>query len=193
MTTSTLDDLRSEIERCGYFPELVVHGVEGALATESARDWIVHHEATFDAEMEVRRHVSVLVLTDTRLIVLHTDDHPPADPKAQPHATTSVEAVPLRSIQSVLLSSVIPEPARYRTAQVPTEATLTVGWGIVGRVDLEPAGCADENCDADHGYTGQVTSDDLTLRVSGTAEGDSAVQRLIDFAAALSVATSRPA
>src|SRR5690606_21421768 len=132
--------------------------------------------------MEVRRHVSVLVLTDTRLLVLHTDDHPPADSTAQPHATTSVESVPLRSIQSVLLSSVIAEPATYVAGQPPSEATLTVGWGIVGRVDLEPATCADENCDADHGYTGQLTSDDLTLRVSRTAEGDDAVRHLVAFA-----------
>lgn len=191
MTTSTLDDLRSEVERCGYFPELVVHGVETALAGETVSDWIVHHEATFDVEMEVRRHVSVLVLTSTRLFVLHTDDHPPADADTQPHATTSVEAVPLRSIQSVLLSSVIPEPADYSAGRAPAEATLTVGWGIVGLVDLEPAGCSDENCEADHGYAGRVTSDDLTLRVSGTAEGDEAVKRLMDFAAALSAATSR--
>lgn len=190
MTTSTLDDLRSEVERCGYFPELVVHGVETALGSEPARDWIVHHEATFDVEMEVRRHVSVLVLTDSRLLVLHTDDHPPVDSAAQPHATTSVEAVPLRSIQSVLLSSVIPEPANYVAGRAPSEATLTVGWGIVGRVDLEPASCTDENCEADHGYTGQFTSDDLALRVSGTAEGDDAVRRLVDFAAALSAATT---
>ncbi|MQA01462.1 MAG: phosphodiesterase [Streptosporangiales bacterium] len=191
MTTSTLDDLRTEVERCGYFPELVVHGVETALGSDPATDWIVHHEATFDVEMEVRRHVSVLVLTGTRLLVLHTDDHPPVDGASQPHATTSVEAVPLRQIQSVLLSSVIPEPANYAAGRAPAEATLTVGWGIVGRVDLEPASCADENCEADHGYTGQLTSDDLTLRVSGTAEGDDAVQRLVDFAAALSAATSR--
>lgn len=149
----------------------------------------MHHEATFDVEMEVRRHVSVLVLTESRLLVLHTDDHPPAEGDTKPHATTSVEAVPLRSIQSVLLSSVISDPASYVAGTPPSEATLTVGWGIVGRVDLEPASCADENCDADHGYSGQLTADDLTLRVSGTAEGDDAVRRVVDFGAALSTAT----
>lgn len=191
MTTRTLEDLRTEVERCGYFPELVVHEVESALSGEAAREWVVHHEATFDTEMEVRRHVSVLVLTDTRLLVLHTDDHPANEAVPQPHASTSVEVVPTRSVQSVLLSTVIAEPAKYEPGQLPAEATMTAGWGVVGRVDLEPAGCGDENCDADHGYTGSVTSDDLTIRVSAAADGEEAVSRLLSFAAALSAATTR--
>ena len=48
---------------------------------------------------------------------------------------------------------------------------LTIGWGGVGRIDLEPAGCADPDCDADHGYTGVLASDDFSLRVSAAADG----------------------
>jgi hypothetical protein len=40
------------------------------------------------------------------------------------------------------------------------------GWGAVSRIDLEPAACGDPNCEADHGYTGSSTADDLSLRVS---------------------------
>ena len=53
---------------------------------------------------------------------------------------------------------------------------LTIGWGGVGRIDLEPAGCADPECEADHGYTGVLTSDDFSLRVSAAAEGPEAVR-----------------
>lgn len=190
-TTRTLDGLRTEIERCGYFPELVSHEVEAAVGAEPVVGWVVHHEATFDTEMEVRRHVSVLVLTEGRLLVHHTDDHPASEATPYVHATTSIEAVPLRSIQSVLLSSVIPEPARYSVSSQPSELTMTVSWGIVGRLDLEPATCGDESCEADHGYTGQVTSDDLTLRVSAAGEGEDAVGRLLSFANLLSAATGR--
>ena len=54
---------------------------------------------------------------------------------------------------------------------------LTIGWGGVSRLDLEPAGCQDPECDADHGYTGGFSSDDFSLRVSAAAEGADAVER----------------
>ena len=34
------------------------------------------------------------------------------------------------------------------------------------RIDLEQAGCADPDCEADHGYTGSMAGDDLTVRMS---------------------------
>ena len=54
---------------------------------------------------------------------------------------------------------------------------MTIGWGGVSRVDLEPAGCNDPQCDADHGYTGVLASDDFSLRVSAAADGADAVDR----------------
>ena len=59
------------------------------------------------------------------------------------------------------------------------------------RLELEPATCADPNCDADHGYTGTLSADDVTLQVSSAAEGGDAVGRLLGFAQDLSVATRR--
>jgi hypothetical protein len=67
---------------------------------------------------------------------------------------------------------------------------LTIGWGAVGRIDLEPAGCSDPECEADHGYTGVVASDDFSLRVSAAAEGPRAVADLLAFADALSAHTA---
>ena len=51
-----------------------------ALATaEEPVAHVVHHEATF-ARDEIQRHLSVLVLTASRLIVAHTDEYePPAN------------------------------------------------------------------------------------------------------------------
>ncbi|MGH3348255.1 MAG: DUF5998 family protein, partial [Nocardioides sp.] len=66
---------------------------------------------------------------------------------------------------------------------------VTLGWGGAGRLDLEPAGCSDPQCDADHGYTGSFSSDDFSLRVSAAAEGADAVARLLDFAESLSALT----
>ena len=66
---------------------------------------------------------------------------------------------------------------------------LTIGWGAVNRVDLEPAGCADPQCEADHGYTGVLSGDDFSLRVSAAADGADAVSSLLGFAEALSALT----
>ena len=66
---------------------------------------------------------------------------------------------------------------------------VTIGWGGVSRVDLEPAGCSDPNCDADHGYTGVLASDDFSLRVSAAADGQDAVVGLLAFAEQLSART----
>ena len=69
---------------------------------------------------------------------------------------------------------------------------LTIGWNVLSHVELEPAHCGDENCEADHGYTGTITADDLTLRVSEAADGEDAVRQVLAFAQALSEATAAP-
>ena len=50
-----------------------------ALADEDLLDFVVHHEPTFNHD-EIHRHVTVLALTRTRLIVGHTDDQPAEPP-----------------------------------------------------------------------------------------------------------------
>ncbi|GAA5060199.1 hypothetical protein HNP84_004949 [Thermocatellispora tengchongensis] len=185
--------LREAIDRSGYYPDLVSDAVESALGKEVVTAYVVHHEATFDPAMEVRRHVTVLVLSPTRLIVCHTDEHPPGDGATVAHASTITEAVLLSRIQSVSVTRVVPDPASYVPGTPPTEVTLTIGWGGIAHVDLEPATCGDENCEADHGYTGAVTADDMSLRVSDAADGADAVRSVLAFAKALSEATARAA
>src|SRR3984893_3227642 len=90
---------RTSIERSGYYPALVADAVESALGTETVLAYVVHHEATFDPAMEVRRHVTVLVLSPTRLLVCHTDEHPPSETMPHPHATTTTETVRLDRVQ----------------------------------------------------------------------------------------------
>ena len=66
-------DLTRDIERAGYYPALVRDVVGTALASDRVGSHLVHQETTFDHDT-VRRHVTVLVLTDTRLLVIHADD-----------------------------------------------------------------------------------------------------------------------
>ena len=68
-------DLRQAIHRTGYYPEVVADGVFSAAGGEEVVSYFVHHETTFDHE-EVRRHLTALLLTPTRLVIAHTDEHP---------------------------------------------------------------------------------------------------------------------
>lgn len=191
-------DLRTAIERAGYYPQLVADVVDVALGGEAVISHLVHQETTFDADA-VRRHATVLVLTPSRLIVAHADDHAP-DPSpvegsptpagTEAYATAATESVPLSAVHSVVVNHVVEKPDRYRSGQLGRELTVTLGWGAVSRIDLEPAGCGDPDCEADHGYTGSATADDISLRVSADADGESALREAITFTRTLSAATA---
>jgi hypothetical protein len=191
--TGTLD-LRTAIEKSGYYPDVVWDAVHSSVAGERVLSFLVHHEPTIDERDEVRRHVTVLVLTPSRLILAHTDEHAPDDLLPAPYTSSSTEAVTLSAVRSVVVNRMVANPETYADHGAPAisanEAVLTIGWGAVGRIDLEPAGCTDPECEADHGYTGVVTSDDFSLRVSAAAEGPEAVANLLRFADALSSRTA---
>ena len=186
------EELRSAIDASGYYPDVVADAVFAALAGETAEAHLVHHEPTIDERDEVRRHVTVLVLTATRLVLAHTDEHAPDDVLPAPYTSTTTEAIALAAVRSVVVNRMVANPAAYESQgsrRGATEAVVSIGWGAVNRVDLEPAGCPDPACEADHGYTGVIGSDDFSLRVSAAAEGPDAVAELLAFADALSART----
>ncbi|HXP57088.1 MAG TPA: DUF5998 family protein [Streptosporangiaceae bacterium] len=190
-TRVTADDLRAAIERTGYYPGLVTDAVWSSLGAEPVTAYVVTHDAIFDPGMEVRRHITVLALTPTRLIYSHTDEHPAEEPDVRPLAETSTEAVRFSRVSSVALTRVVPDPSSYVAGvTMPSEVVLTIGWNVLSHVELEPAHCGDENCEADHGYMGTITADDLTLRMSEAADGEEGVRQVMAFAAALSDATA---
>jgi hypothetical protein len=171
-------ELRDAIDRCGYYPDVVTDSLAVAIADEPIRAFVLQHEPTFDRD-EVRRHITILALTPSRLIVGHTDEHAADDLIRAPYASTSTEAIPLNRVNAVVVNRVVPNPAGYASKAsggkadpaAGGEVVLTIGWGMVNRIDLEPAVCADPNCEADHGYTGSVAA-------------------VLDFASALSFATT---
>ncbi|MGW1340676.1 DUF5998 family protein [Kribbella sp. NPDC002412] len=188
--------LREAIDRCGYYPDVVTDSLAVAIAGEPITSFVLQHEPTFDRD-EVRRHITILALTPTRLIVGHTDEHAADELIRAPYASTSTEAIPLQRVNAVVVNRVVPNPAGYASGKADPavagggEVVLTIGWGMVNRIDLEPAVCADPNCEADHGYTGSVAADDISLRISAAADGPAGIQQVLDFAQALSFATSR--
>jgi len=186
---AVIRDLHRDLDRAGYYPQLVADVLDVALAGEPVVAHLVYPETTFDAA-EVRRHVTVLVLTPSRLVVAHVDDNPADVDHPAPSAAATTEAVPLRELRSVALTHVLDDPQRHRSGDGPAEVTLALGWGAVSRIDLEPAGCSDPECEADHGMTGTLTPDDVVVRVSAAAEGRDAVRAAVAFARQLSAATA---
>jgi hypothetical protein len=182
-------ELVADVQRAGYYPALVNDSLDVALAGEEVRAYLVHQETMFD-RVEVRRHVTVLVLTPTRFVIAHADDHDPDETSTEPYASASTESVPLDRVSTVVLSHVVTHPERHRPGATPRELSLTIAWGWLARVDLEPASCADPDCEADHGYTGTLAADDITIRLSADAEGEEAVRSAVAFARALSAATA---
>ena len=163
--------------------------LDGALAGEAATAYLVHVETTF-AAAEVRRHVTALALTATRLISAHVDDQPADSDHPVASAAATTETLPISSIQSVALTQIVDSPEKHTRGALPLEVTLAIGWGSVKRIDLEPAVCPDPECESDHGLTGAMTPDDMIIRVSAQAEGEGAVRTALMFARALSIATS---
>lgn len=182
-------ELQRGIQQAGYHPAFVSDVVATALAGDEVLGHLVHQETTFDHDT-VRRHVTVLVLTATRLVVAHADDHAGEDvPVTTVTATT--ESVPLRGVRGVMLTHVVADPGRYRRGTLGHEVTVTIGWGSVSRVDLLPATCGDPHCEADHGYEGTLTADDISLRISSVADGEAKLREAMSFAHALQAATAR--
>ena len=98
--------------------------------------------------------------------------------------------MPLSAVHSVVVNHVVERPDYYQPGQLGRELTVTLGWGAVSRLDLEPAGCGDPDCEADHGYTGTATADDISLRVSADADGEAALREAMVFTRMLSAATA---
>lgn len=181
--------MTADIAACGYFPDLVADGMVLALGGEEVVRHLVHHEATFNND-SLHRHMTVLAMTDSRLVVGHTDEHTLDLGPIQAASTT--EAVGLSEFTSVSLTRIVSHPEKFGTkVSRVEEAWLAVGWGTMRRADVEPAGCGDPECDADHGFTGTLTAEDLTVRMSAAADGHENVARLVEFGVALQLRTGR--
>jgi len=192
--------LTKDIERAGYYPTLVADVVESAVTGDEVISHLVHQETTFDHD-SVRRHITVLALTPTRLVVTHADDHSGEDegaesdetPAVAPRATVTAtsECVPLSAVRGVMLTHVVTSPSAYVPGSLGRELTLTLGWGAVSRVDVIPATCGDPSCEADHGFEGTIATDDIGLRISADADGEPALAQAMAFARSLSAAIGR--
>lgn len=176
--------LKKTLDHAGFYPALVLDVILDALDGREPVSQLVHLE-THVERTEVHRHITVLVLTEDMLVVAQADDQQLDEVGEEPAAHVSVESVPVSQIGSVVLSASWARPDGYRPSDRPRELTLSVAWSGAQRVDLVPAGCADPQCDADHGYTGTTALEDIALRISADADGPDAVEQAKQFARAI--------
>ena len=183
MQVST-DRLKAQIDRAGYFPDLVWNAVKIAIAGEAVKTSVVRRETTMTPGT-VGAHVTVLVLTPSRLIVAHVDDGVPIS-SSDVSAAATTESLALRAIRSVGITHLIGSGS-----ETGDSVTVAISWAGVHRLEMERVVCPNPECEADHGYLGVATSEDVTLRASNEADGPEEVQDLLDFAGELSKATAK--
>lgn len=178
MTTALPADLLRDLETAGYFPQTAVQSLERSLRGLRPVAHLVRPETTFDGP-EVRRHLTVVVLTVSHLLITHLDDDP-ADALNPSQVVSTTERIRLQRITATGLSQVFDTDGQEAPGQ-EAEVTLGVSWDGSRRVDLERAVCEDPNCQLDHGYTGTIAPSDLALRVSALADGAAAVEAALVF------------
>lgn len=178
MTTALPTDLLKALETAGYFPQAAAQSLKRSLRGSVPLAHLVRPETTFDGP-EVRRHLTVLVLTPTHLLITHLDDDP-ADALNPSQVVSTTERIRLQRITATGLSQVFDTDGQLNPGQ-ESEITLGVTWDGSRRVDLERAVCEDPGCQLDHGYTGSIAPSDLALRVSALADGTGAVEEALTF------------
>lgn len=178
MTTALPADLLRDLETAGYFPQTAAQSLERLLRKNRPVAHLVRAETTFDGP-EVRRHLTVVVLTAAHLLITHLDDDP-ADALNPSQVVSTTERIRLQRITATGLSQVFDTDGQQGPGQ-ESEITLGVSWDGSRRVDLERAVCEDPNCQLDHGYTGTIAPSDLALRVSALADGSGAVDAALAF------------
>ena len=67
------ESLVNDIEYAGVHPAVALRLVRQSVGSESLRHWYVHSETTLDGA-QVFRHVTVALLTVSRLIRVHVDE-----------------------------------------------------------------------------------------------------------------------
>lgn len=176
--------LDGALQQAAFYPRLVADVVDDALDGRDCLAHLVHLETHFD-RAEVRRHITVLVLTDDMLVITHVDDQQLDDAGEQIVAQISTESVPVAQIRSVVLSYMYSQPQNYKPSDPVREVTLSIAWSGGQRLEMGPASCGDPQCEADHGYSGTIAQEDIVLRISAEADGLQAVQDAKLFARAL--------
>lgn len=177
-------DLALDIDRAGFYPQLVADVMGQQLGDREILSHYVHVETHFGYD-DLHRHITVLVLAEGNVLAaLHLNDLDDLDDEPQhgsARASVATEIVPLSKIGSCVVTTGYDNPQGYTPGEPPSEVTLVLSWAGGARMEFVPNLCDGPNCDADHGYMGTRIAEDLVLRIAGKADGPQAVNKALTF------------
>ncbi|GAA2035649.1 DUF5998 family protein [Yaniella flava] len=178
-------ELALDIERAGFYPQLVADVMVQQLGDREILSHYVHVETHFGYD-DLHRHITVLVLASGNVLAaLHLNDLQDEVPGGPPRASVATEIVPLSKIGSCVVTTGYDNPQHYEPGEAPSEVTLVLSWAGGARMEFVPNLCDDPDCDADHGYMGTRITEDLVLRIAGKADGQQAVNKALAFSRTL--------
>ncbi|HEY4558342.1 MAG TPA: DUF5998 family protein [Enteractinococcus sp.] len=178
-------DLAHDIQRAGFYPQLVANVMSQQLGEREILSHYVHVETHFGYD-DLHRHITVLVLAEGNVLAaLHLNDLEDELDQGTPRASVATEIIPLSRIGSCVVTTGYDNPQEYQPGQPPSEVTLVLSWAGGARLEFVPNICEDPDCDADHGYMGTRIAEDLVLRIAGKADGQQAVNKALAFSRTL--------
>ena len=178
-------DLAHDIERAGFYPQLVANVMGQQLGERQILSHYVHVETHFGYD-DLHRHITVLVLAEGNVLAaLHLNDLEDELDEGTARASVATEIIPLSKVGSCVVTTGFDNPQQYQPGQPPSEVTLALSWAGGARIEFVPNLCEDPHCEADHGYIGTRVAEDLVLRIAGKADGQRAVDKALVFSRTL--------
>ena len=183
-STGAFAQLQQDLAKAAFYPQMIQDVLAEAMGQAPVLEHLVHLETHFD-HAEVHRHITVLVLSDKAMFIIHVDDQQMDSHGREVMAQISTEMISLQRISLVATNYIFAQPQHYSASSQVRELTSGVSWNGTKRIDLAPAMCEDPQCDADHGLNGTSQPEDLVIRVSAEADGQPAVDKARAFAVRL--------
>ncbi len=165
-------DTRGEIERIGFYPEVVLRTLRRHLGEEEPLAMVSQLDAAFDNDT-MFRHLTVAALGATHLLQVHVDE---LDGGA---AMVAAQLTALSQVRGVAVVETVADAATG--PGTPQEVSVALNLGGQRRAEVEPVQCDDPECAVDHGYQASSYPDDLSLRISLAANGAEDLARAEHF------------
>src|SRR5699024_10568567 len=131
-------DLAHDIQRAGFYPELVAGVMGQQLGDREILSHYVHVETHFGYD-DLHRHITVLVLAQGNVLAaLHLNDLDDDLQPGTPKASVATEIVPLAKIGSCVVTTGYDNPQHYKPGDPPSEVTLVLSWAGGSRMEFMP-------------------------------------------------------
>src|SRR5699024_7800969 len=131
-------ELALDIERAGFYPQLVADVMVQQLGDREILSHYVHVETHVGYD-DLNSHITVLVLASGNVLAaLHLNDLQDEVPGGPPRASVATEIVPLSKIGSCVVTTGYDDPQHYEPGEAPSEVTLVLSWAGGARMEFVP-------------------------------------------------------